>query len=125
MTVTERPSSCCTVPAPPSDDDLAMDLGAARRVLSQVAAEGLPVAALRYEQEGAWWPCDPTELLDGARIASVGQRPGCRGVVTAVYFWGDAGLMGAWLADRDPGSPERVAWRVALLQALLHDERDA
>lgn len=53
----------------------------------------------------------------------MGQRLGCRGVVTAVYLWDEEGLRGAWMADRSQGEVEPPLWRVLILQSLLREEK--
>lgn len=108
----------------PEDDDLALEVLDARWVLEHVRDRGVPLMAARCEPDGSWVPCAPEDLYATADLASIGQRPGCGGVVTTLHVWDAAGLHGAWWLDRAAGGDD-LFLRVLLLQALLRAERRA
>ena len=114
----EQDVGCCVVPSLPTEDDLLLGAEEAHWVLREAQGEDVVLLGARFGEDGGWWPCEPADLLGDVAFASIGQRLGCQGVVTAVYLWSVQGLHGAWLANR-PGIAEPASWRVVLLRALL------
>jgi putative heme degradation protein len=109
------------------DLDTPLPVSTLEWVASRLAREQISLV-LHLPCADGWvsWPVSARELpclMDGTEQAWVAQRPDCTGLVTRLVLLDEKGQAFACLAaERAPGQPEPVAWRVTLLMALLAAE---